>query len=336
MQLPELTAWELLCKTTEEGWRLLCTCGCSICTIHLYQSGSEMVLCPSVPNLTSATVPESPQLAGRAQNQSVTPERHSHKFMWTSCTFQSRATSCQFHLPQLIWETSSPTPTTSLGYSSSSVESWPSWPCRPSPKLNTLPPWRPQDNRWTRWRPIYTGTFQFQWSLRTFVNTAVCASPQLMKETPRGLRPGTLQTLNLPVRGQKIALHCIFCSNWIAGIWKSRRRTVDPTQMLSVGSLQDGPVRFQSLAHHRELIGTFLIHPVEAQLAWLVGPTAVHQARQREEQGVGPSGWYLGNGHASQSRHPGRCGQRRGHLFTVAQLTVAVRPPRQDFSSWEI
>lgn len=34
----------------------------------------------------------------------------------------------------------------------------------------------------------------------TFVNTAECASPQLMKETPRGLRAGTSQMLNLPVK----------------------------------------------------------------------------------------------------------------------------------------
>lgn len=37
----------------------------------------------------------------------------------------------------------------------------------------------------------------------TFVNTAECASPQLMKETPRGLRAGTIQMLNLPVKDDK-------------------------------------------------------------------------------------------------------------------------------------
>lgn len=39
--------------------------------------------------------------------------------------------------------------------------------------------------------------------VRTIVNTAVCASPQLMKHTPRGLRAGTIQTLNLPVLDDK-------------------------------------------------------------------------------------------------------------------------------------
>lgn len=34
---------------------------------------------------------------------------------------------------------------------------------------------------------------------RTIVNTAVCASPQLMKVTPRGLRAGTMQTLKFSV-----------------------------------------------------------------------------------------------------------------------------------------
>lgn len=37
----------------------------------------------------------------------------------------------------------------------------------------------------------------------TSVNTAECASPQLMKETPRGLRAGTAQMLYLPVREKK-------------------------------------------------------------------------------------------------------------------------------------
>lgn len=81
---------------------------------------------------------------------------------------------------------------------------------------------------------------------------------------------------------------------------------------------------------------TLLIHPVEPQLARLIGPTAVHQAWEREEQSVGRSGRNLGDRHADQSADQVWYELQR-NLLPQAQLTVTVQAPREDVASfkWE-
>ena len=73
--------------------------------------------------------------------------------------------------------------------------------------------------------------------------------------------------------------------------------------------------------HHmtqlKYIIVTFLIHPVETQLARFIGPAAVHQAWECEEQGVGRSGRSLGNRYAGQSAHQVRYKLQR-HLLPQA------------------
>lgn len=60
----------------------------------------------------------------------------------------------------------------------------------------------------------------------TSVNTAECASPQLIKETPRGLRAGTTQMLNLPVKENKLWKMCVLikqikCVWTVGGSWSA-------------------------------------------------------------------------------------------------------------------
>lgn len=144
---------------------------------------------------------------------------------------------------------------------------------------------------------------------RTSVNTAECASPQLIKETPRGLRAGTTQMLNLPVKEMK----------W----W----------YMMQAGALHcTTPSEFRN--ELRSVYRTCRIHPVEPQLARFIGPTAVHQAWESEEQSVGRSSWNLGHRYSCQRGHQDRSALQR-HLFPQAQLTKTVQTPWEDIPSWK-
>lgn len=79
------------------------------------------------------------------------------------------------------------------------------------------------------------------------------------------------------------------------------------------------------------MICTLLIHPVEPQLSSFIGPAAVHQAWECEDQSVGPSGWNLGHRYPGQREH--ECGRGlQGHLLPQTQLAVTVQTPREDES----
>lgn len=91
----------------------------------------------------------------------------------------------------------------------------------------------------------------------------------------------------------------------------------------------------ESMTELKSIICTLLIHPVEPQLARFIGPTAVHQAREREEQSVHRSGWNLGHRYAGQGGHQDRC-ILQWRLLPQAQLTVTVQTPREDVSSWKV
>lgn len=68
---------------------------------------------------------------------------------------------------------------------------------------------------------------------------------------------------------------------------------------------------------------TFLIHPVDPQLTTFIGPTAVHQVCEGEEQAVGPSCCNLGYSYSSQSTDDDGWILHR-HLLPQAQLTVTI------------
>ena len=62
------------------------------------------------------------------------------------------------------------------------------------------------------------------------------------------------------------------------------------------------------------LVSTLLVHSVESQLAQFVGPAAVDQTWESDEQGVGPASRHHGNWYPRERGHRGRA-RLHGHIL---------------------
>lgn len=97
-----------------------------------------------------------------------------------------------------------------------------------------------------------------------------------MKETHKGLRAGTIQMLNLPVRGDK-KKNKDPQGTYFKIIIPIVRLVLDHPQFVSCVLLLHWTEELSICCVHFPLC-TFLIHPVEPQLALFIGPAAVNQA----------------------------------------------------------